>query len=90
MEFVVSNTGLFTILFAISYFLIIRPQQKKIKIHQNIIKEIKNGDHVTTSSGIIGTVIKKEKNSLTIEISPKINIKIIISSIIKINKNEKK
>ena len=49
------------VLFAIMYFLMIRPQQKKQKDQQNMLKNIKKGDKIVTIGGIIGTVgVSKE------------------------------
>lgn len=44
------------LMFAIFYFLLIRPQQKKQKDHQQMIKSLKKGDRVVTAGGVIGTV----------------------------------
>ena len=44
------------LMFAIFYFLLIRPQQKKQKDHQKMIKSLKKGDRVVTAGGVIGTV----------------------------------
>ena len=45
-------------IFAIMYFLLIRPQQKKMKEHQQMIENIRRGDQVITQGGIIGKVVK--------------------------------
>ncbi|MBI3999520.1 MAG: preprotein translocase subunit YajC [Candidatus Omnitrophica bacterium] len=44
------------IMFVVFYFLLIRPQQKKQREHQELVKNLKKGDRIVTSSGIIGTV----------------------------------
>ncbi len=46
----------FALMFAIFYFLLIRPQQKKQKEHAEMVKTLKKGDRVVTSGGIIGTI----------------------------------
>lgn len=48
----------FAAIFGIAYFLIIRPQQQKVKMHQNMIANLRRGDRVVTSGGLIGTVSK--------------------------------
>jgi preprotein translocase subunit YajC len=48
------------------YFLMIRPQQKKAREHANLLKSVKAGDRILTSSGIIGTVISVKEKTLSI------------------------
>ncbi len=49
---------LFALIFVIMYFLILRPQQKKVKEHAELVKNIRRGDSVVTSGGLIGKVTK--------------------------------
>ena len=44
------------LIFVIFYFFLIRPQQKKVKEHKNMVENLKRGDHIVTSGGIIGIV----------------------------------
>jgi preprotein translocase subunit YajC len=71
------------LIFAIFYFLLIRPQQKKYKEQQAMINDLKVGDVVSTSGGIIGTVsaINTEKNLLELEISKDVVVKVVRSSV---------
>ncbi|MCK0208387.1 preprotein translocase subunit YajC [Starkeya koreensis] len=46
----------FVLIFVIMYFLILRPQQKKVKAHQELVKNVRRGDTVVTSGGLIGKV----------------------------------
>ncbi len=46
----------FVLIFVIMYFLILRPQQKKVKAHQELVKNIRRGDTVVTTGGLIGKV----------------------------------
>src|SRR2546429_2861302 len=48
----------FALIFVIMYFLILRPQQKKMKDHQELVKNIRRGDTVVTSGGLVGKVTK--------------------------------
>ena len=48
----------FVLIFVIMYFLILRPQQKRVKLHQEIVKNLRRGDTVVTSGGLIGKVTK--------------------------------
>ena len=50
----------------IFYFLLIRPQQKKAKDHQALLKTVAHGDKVTTSSGIVGTVVGLKDHTVSI------------------------
>ena len=69
------------LMFVIFYFLLIRPQQKKAKAHQEMINAIKKGDKVITSGGIHGTVVKVDDTSATVEIADKVEIKILRANI---------
>jgi preprotein translocase subunit YajC len=55
-------------IFAIFYFLIIRPQQKRMKEHQNLINALKKGDRVVTGGGIIGTVVHAPEGAAEITV----------------------
>src|ERR1700743_640906 len=48
----------FALIFVIMYFLILRPQQKKVKDHSELVKNIRRGDTVVTSGGLVGKVTK--------------------------------
>ncbi|MCB4770058.1 preprotein translocase subunit YajC [Ancylobacter sp. Lp-2] len=48
----------FVLIFVIMYFLILRPQQKKVKAHQELVKGIRRGDTVVTSGGLVGKVAR--------------------------------
>ncbi len=48
----------FLLIFGVMYMLLIRPQQKKAKAHQALLKSLKKGDKVITSSGLYGIVVK--------------------------------
>ncbi len=67
------------LIFAIFYFLIIRPQSKKIKEHQAMVNALKRGDKVITTGGIIGVITRiDEKEELAeIEIADGVTIKIV-------------
>src|SRR4030081_1343186 len=48
----------FALIFVIMYFLILRPQQKKVKQHQELVKNVRRGDTVVTSGGLVGKITK--------------------------------
>lgn len=58
--------GMLALMGFIFYFLLIRPQQKKAKEHDAMMKTIRNGDKVLTSGGILGTVVSVKEKSLSI------------------------
>ncbi len=64
------------LMFVIFYFLLIRPQQKKAKEHQEMIGNLQKGDKVVTSGGIHGVVTKVDDSVVTMEIADKIKIKV--------------
>ncbi len=72
------------IFFAIMYFMIIRPQQKRAKEHQNLINSLSKGDEVETTGGMLGKIAKVGDNSLQIEVSEGVVIKLQKNSISKV------
>ncbi|MBC7189279.1 preprotein translocase subunit YajC [Candidatus Aerophobetes bacterium] len=64
------------LIFVIFYFLLILPQRRKQKEHQEMIKNIKKGDKIITSGGIYGTVTKVKKNYLEVEIANQVVIRL--------------
>jgi preprotein translocase subunit YajC len=72
----------FIMILAIMYFLIIRPQQKRLKDHRDMIASIKRGDTVVTSGGIVGKVTKLiGDNELQLEIAEGVRIRLIRSTV---------
>ena len=69
------------IIFAIFYFLLIRPQQKKSKQHKQLLAELKKGDKVVSSGGLHGIITGLADDVVTVEISPKVRVKITRGSI---------
>ncbi len=65
----------------LGYFLLWRPQQKRIKDHQEMVKGLKRGDTVVLSSGVIGKVTKIEDAELGIEISTGVSVKVVRSMV---------
>ena len=65
------------LIFGVFYILLIRPQQKKVKQHREMINNLRRGDKIITSGGIIGSISKVNDNKeLLVEISENIEIKI--------------
>ena len=64
------------LIFAIFYFLLIRPQQKKMKEHKTLIDNLKKGNKVVTSGGIHGKITGLTDTIVTLEIADKVRIKV--------------
>ena len=65
------------LIFVVFYFLLIRPQQRKVKQHKEMLSNLKRGDKIVTSGGIIGTINKVADNrELTLEVAENVEIKI--------------
>lgn len=69
------------IFFAIMYFMIIRPQQKRQKDHQKLIGSLSKGDEVVTSGGMMGKILKVGENSIKVEVAEGVAVKLQKSSI---------
>ena len=70
------------LIFGIMYFLLIRPQQKKVKQHQAMVTALRRGDQVVTQGGIIGKVIKvKDDGEVEVEIADGVKIRVVQSTI---------
>lgn len=77
-------------IFAIMYFLLIRPQQKKMKEHQAMIDAVGRGDQVITQGGIVGKVVKvRDDGEVEVQIAEGVKVRIIKSTIVQVlNKTE--
>ncbi|PZX47900.1 protein translocase subunit yajC [Roseinatronobacter thiooxidans] len=72
----------FILIFVIMYFLLIRPQQKKVKEHQAMVGALRRGDQVVTQGGIIGKVVKvKEDGEAEVEIAEGVKVRILKQTI---------
>lgn len=74
-------------MFAIFYFLLIRPQQKKAKEHKALLESMKKGDNVITAGGVHGKITSVENDLVTLEVANNVNIKITKSYIAAIKKD---
>ena len=70
------------IMFAIFYFLLIRPQQKRAKQHKQLVESLKAGDQVVTAGGIHGKVTTVQDTLVTMEIASNVRVKVNRSSIV--------
>ncbi len=70
------------LIFVIFYFFLIRPQQKKVKEHKIMVQNLKRGDEVITSGGIIGTVERVfEDDRLEVKISDSVKVQVIKNTV---------
>jgi preprotein translocase subunit YajC len=79
----------FLLIFVIMYFLIIRPQQRRLKDHREMVAALRRGDTVVTGGGLIGKVTKADDNELQVELAPGMKVKVIRSTITEVrSKNQ--
>ena len=69
------------LIFAIFYFLLIRPQQKKAKEHQEMLNNLKKGDKILTSGGVYGVVVGIKPAVFEIEIAEEVRIQLAKSAV---------
>ena len=72
------------LIFAIMYFLLIRPQQKKAKEHQAMVAALRRGDQVITQGGLIGKVTKVKEddaNEVEVEIAENVKVRVVRNTI---------
>jgi preprotein translocase subunit YajC len=71
-------------IFAIMYFLMIRPQQQRVKQHREMVDNVRRGDTVVTAGGVIGRVAKapvKDDPEITVEIADNVQIRVVKSTL---------
>ncbi len=72
----------FILIFVIMYFLILRPQQKRAKQHQEMVKNLRRGDNVITSGGLVGKVTKVvDDDQVEIEIADGVRVRQVKSMV---------
>lgn len=80
-DFLIQLVPLFLII-AIMYFLVLRPQQQRVKAHQLMVSAVKRGDVVVTGGGIVGKVVKVlENDEVLVEIAEEVRIRVVKSTI---------
>ena len=72
----------FILIFVIMYFLLIRPQQKKVKEHAAMVEALRRGDQVVTQGGIVGKISKvKEDGEVEVEIAEGVRVRVLKQTI---------
>jgi preprotein translocase subunit YajC len=74
---IIVNFAPFIAIFVLFYFLMIRPQQKRMKEHRAMIEAIKRGDTVVMSNGMIGKVTRVENEEAMVEIAQGVNVRVV-------------
>jgi len=69
------------LMFVIMYFLIIRPQQQRVKKHKEMVENVRRGDSVVTGGGIIGKAVKVNETDLEVEVAQGVRIKVLKHSL---------
>ncbi|WP_333713260.1 preprotein translocase subunit YajC [Yoonia sp.] len=79
------------LIFVIMYFLLIRPQQKKVKEHTAMLAALRRGDQVVTQGGVVGKIVKvkDDANEVEVEIAEGVKVRVVKSTIATVmNKTE--
>lgn len=71
-------------IFAVFYFLVIRPQQKQMKEHQKMLDALKKGDRVLTNGGLYGTVVALHGPDLELKIADNVKVRVARSAVSKL------
>ena len=69
------SMGFLVLLFAVFYFIAIRPQRKRQKEHAEMVGNLQKGDEVVTNSGILGKVIRIEDDYVLLQVAPNVELK---------------
>ena len=65
------------LIFVIFYFLLIRPQQRRVKQHQSMVMAVKPRDTAITNGGLVGKVTKVDENEVELEIASGVRVKVV-------------
>lgn len=74
-------------LFALLYFLLIRPQQQRTKKHQQMIDNLRVNDPVVTAGGLYGTIVKIKDESVTLKVAENVRLEFMKSAIAQVRSN---
>jgi preprotein translocase subunit YajC len=78
------------LIFVVFYFLLIRPQQKRMKEHQNMVANLRRGDRIVTGGGVVGSVTKViDDNEVQVEIAEGVRVRVMKNTVQQVmNKSE--
>jgi preprotein translocase subunit YajC len=69
------------LMFGVFYFLIIRPQSKKAKLHQQMLAELKKGDDVVTTGGVLGRITGIKDDEVTLQVQEGVRLRVLRSAV---------
>lgn len=69
------------LIFGVFYFLVIRPQSKKAKLHQQMLTELKKGDEVETQGGLIGRISGIKDDEVTLQVQEGVRVRVLRSAV---------
>jgi preprotein translocase subunit YajC len=81
MTAILVNIAPLIFMIAIFWFLVIRPQQQRVKAHRAMIDAVKKGDEVVTGGGLVGKVFKVSDQEVEIDLSPTVRVKALKSTL---------
>lgn len=76
------------LMFVVFYFLLIRPQSKRQRQHQEMLKNLQKGDKVITSGGLYGVVVKVTDKDVILEVADKVNMRFTLGAIATVRDKE--
>lgn len=77
MDQLMQSLPMFLMMIGVVYFLIIRPQNKKMKDHRELIESLKRGDEVVTQGGLIGKITKVSDEEVTVELGDGVKVRVV-------------
>jgi preprotein translocase subunit YajC len=83
-SFMSSGLPLFAVMFAVMYFVMIRPQMKKQKEHRTMIDALAKGDEIATAGGLLGKVTKLTEGYLSLEIANGVEVQLQRSAVVQV------
>lgn len=75
------------LIFVAFYFLMIRPQQKKMRVLQTAVANVKKGDSIVTAGGLLGKVTKVEDTAVEVEIAPNVRVRVVKATIAEVTQS---
>ena len=84
MGYLLMQLAPFILIFVVFYFLLIRPQQQKVKQHREMVENLRKGDEVVTQGGIIGKVTRLTDAEASVEVASGVRVKVIKSTILEV------
>lgn len=78
----------YALIFAVFYFLVIKPQKDKQKDHQGMLNDLKKNDEIVTTGGVHGTIVNVKDHTLILRVDDNVKIEIDRSAVIRVNKKK--